>query len=176
LAYQKDSPVIIALGRLTEQKDFATLLRAFALARKEKPLKLLIFGEGQQRAKLESLACDLGIAQDVALPGFTTNPYREMGASDLFVLSSRWEGSPNALTEALALGIPVVATDCPSGPREILGAMGNNLVPVGDPEALAQAILATLTNPPSKAMLQQMVAPYILQQSAQSYLQVLLGI
>lgn len=172
---KKDSPVITAVGRLTEQKDFATLLHAFALARKEKALKLVIFGEGQQRAKLESLACDLGVAQDVALPGFTTNPYREVGASDLFVLSSRWEGSPNALTEALALGIPVVATDCPSGPREILGQMGN-LVPVGDPESLAQVILATLTNPPSKAMLQQTAAPYTLQQSAQSYLQVLLGI
>lgn len=171
----KRCPVLTAVGRLTVQKDFSTLLEAFALARQEKLLKLIVFGEGRQRPLLEKLAHDLGIAKDVALPGFTDNPYREVGASDLFVLSSRWEGSPNALTEALALGVPAVATDCPSGPREILGQT-DNLVPVGDPKALARAILVTLTKPPEKAMLQQMAAPYTLQQSAQSYLQVLLGI
>ena len=138
-------PVVLGVGRLTAQKDFATLIRAFALVRKTREARLLILGEGEDRPKLETLVKELGLENDVALPGFVENPFKYMKRAAVFVLSSRWEGLPNVLIQALALGTPVVATDCPSGPREILenGTRGC-LVPVGCPEPLAQAILTTL--------------------------------
>ncbi len=109
-----------------------------------------------------------------SLPGFVGNPYAYMAGSALFVLSSAWEGSPNVLTEALALGIPVVSTDCPSGPREILqGGRFGRLVPVGDAMALADAIEATLENPPAAEFLRQAVGPYRSESSALAYLEVL---
>ena len=131
-------PLVLGARRLTEQKDFPTLVRAFAKLRRERPARLVILGEGRHRARLEALAAELGVAADVALPGFTPNPYAWMARADLFVLSSAWEGSPNVLTEALALGTPSVATDCPSGPREVLdGGRYGPLVPVGDAERWA---------------------------------------
>ncbi len=143
-----DAPVILAAGRLTPQKGFDTLLHAFALARRERRLRLLILGEGEQRASLQSLADTLGIAGDVALPGFDANPFASMRAASLFVLSSRYEGLPGTLIQAMACGTRVVATDCPSGPREILEAgRWGRLVPVGDPAALAAAIGAALDDP-----------------------------
>src|SRR5690625_55191 len=128
-----DVPVILASGRLTKQKDFPTLLRAFARVRQNRPARLIVLGEGKLRTELEALAVKLGIASDVDLAGFASNPYPYVKQSDLFVLSSRWEGLGMALIEALALGIPAVSADCPSGPREILadGRYGA-LVPVGD--------------------------------------------
>jgi glycosyltransferase involved in cell wall biosynthesis len=138
-------PVLLAVGRLAPQKDFTCLLRAFAQVRASTTARLLILGEGPERARLEALARDLGVADDVMLPGWVGNPYPYMARADLFVLSSRWEGLPTVLIEALYCGLRIVATDCPSGPREILdeGRFGA-LVPVGDPDALAAEILATL--------------------------------
>ncbi|MEM3434403.1 MAG: glycosyltransferase [Candidatus Methanomethyliaceae archaeon] len=138
-------PVILAVGRLHIQKDFPTLLRAFALVRKETDARLLILGEGEKRKELEVLARELGIAEDLDMPGFVKNPYKYMRRSAVFVLSSQWEGLPTVLVEAMACGCPVVSTDCPSGPAEILenGKYGL-LVPPRDHEKLAQAILKVL--------------------------------
>ncbi len=143
-----EPPVILGCGRLTAPKDFETLIRAFAIVRKELPSRLVILGEGEKRQRLEALIKNLGMEQDVALPGFVSNPYKYMKRAAVFVLSSKWEGLPTVLIEALACGTPVVSTDCPSGPREILdnGKYGA-LVPVGDLEALANAIIAKLKAP-----------------------------
>jgi glycosyltransferase involved in cell wall biosynthesis len=139
-------PLVLSVGRLSEAKDFATLIRAFAQVRRQTHARLVILGEGELRVQLESLVQSLGLARDVLLPGFVANPYAYMARASVYVLSSRWEGLPNALIEALALGTPVVATDCESGPREILdnGRYGR-LVPVGDTEALAAAVTEVLT-------------------------------
>jgi glycosyltransferase involved in cell wall biosynthesis len=144
-----ERPVILAAGRLTEQKDFPTLLCAFTKMHRERPARLLILGEGKLRGEMEELVQQFGLTDDdVQLPGFAHNPYAYYARASLFVLSSRWEGLPGVLIEALACGAPVVATDCPSGPREILedGRWGA-LVPVGDAQALAQAMLAALRTP-----------------------------
>lgn len=138
-------PVILGAGRLTAQKDFSTLIRAFAMVRQELPARLMIISEGEERPKLSSLVKELGLDQDVALPGFVDNPYNIMKHARIFALSSRWEGLPTVLIEAMALGTPVVSTDCPSGPAEILeGGKWGRLVPVGDAKALAAAIIAEL--------------------------------
>jgi len=169
-------PVIVGIGRLTRQKDFPTLIRAFAAVRKKLPCRLVILGEGKDRDDLEHLAKRLSQSEQVAMPGFVENPYAYLKRAAMFVLSSAWEGSPNALTEALALGVPVVATNCPSGPREILkdGAIGR-LVPVGDPDALAEAMLATLSCPPDETLLKSAVREYTAEVSSQRYLDLLLG-
>lgn len=140
-----EPPVVLAVGRLAAQKDYPTLIRAFALVRGERSARLLILGEGQQRPHLEQLVHELGVGTDVCLAGFEDNPYRHMARAAVFVLSSRWEGLPNALIEALALGTPVISTDCPSGPAEILhGGDYGALVPVGDSAGLARAILQSI--------------------------------
>ena len=141
-----DAPVIVGMGRLTRQKDFATLIRAFAGIRRTIPARLIILGEGEDRADLEALCRSLGVAGNVDLPGFVANPYAVLSRARLFVLSSRWEGLPGALIEALACGASVVSTDCPSGPREILddGRYGQ-LVPVEDTAAMADAMRAVLS-------------------------------
>jgi glycosyltransferase involved in cell wall biosynthesis len=145
-----EPPVILGAGRLTPQKSFPTLIRAFADVRRQRPARLMILGEGPDRPALEALTHDLGLTQDVALPGFRDNPLAFMARAGVFVLSSAWEGLPTVLIEALAAGTAVVATDCPSGPREILqdGRFGA-LVPVGDATALAKAVLAALARPPA---------------------------
>ncbi len=131
-------PVVLGVGRLTAAKDFGTLIRAFAELRKRRAARLLILGEGEERAPLTALARELQVHEDVALPGFDDNPFRYMKRAGAFVLSSRWEGLGNALVEAMACGVPVVSTDCPNGPREILeGGRHGRLVPVGDAAALA---------------------------------------
>jgi glycosyltransferase involved in cell wall biosynthesis len=169
-------PVIVGIGRLTRQKDFPTLIRAFAAVRKKLPCRLIILGEGKDRDDLEHLAKRLSQSEQIAMPGFVENPYAYLKRAAMFVLSSAWEGSPNALTEALALGVPVVATNCPSGPREILkdGTIGR-LVPVGDPDALAEAILATLSSPPDETLLKSAVREYTAEFSSLRYLDLLLG-
>ncbi|HDZ24355.1 MAG TPA: glycosyltransferase [Desulfobacteraceae bacterium] len=168
-------PVLLGVGRLTRQKDFTTLLRSFAFVRRNRPCRLIILGEGRDRGSLQSLARDLGIMEDVAMPGFVENPYAYMRRAALFVLSSLWEGSPNVLTEALALGTPVVSTDCPSGPKEILehGRFGP-LVPMGNPEAMAQAIVKTLDAPLEKSLLKTAVQAYTVKESSKKYLETLL--
>ena len=142
-------PVLVAAGRLHRQKGFDVLLRAFATVRRTTPCKLIIMGEGEERGRLESLARELGIDQDVSLTGFVRNPYAMMSRAATFVVSSRWEGFSVVLLEALACGAPVVATDCASGPSEILdkGRYGI-LVPVDDVQALAEGILDTLKQQP----------------------------
>lgn len=144
--FQPDEPpVILGVGRLTKQKDFSTLIRAFALVRREMTARLIILGEGEDRPKLEALVQKLGLEADVALPGFVENPYKYMKRASLFVLSSQWEGLPSVLIEALVVGIPVVATDCPSGPSEILeGGRWGYLVRVGDWEGMALAMQKAL--------------------------------
>jgi glycosyltransferase involved in cell wall biosynthesis len=141
-------PVILGVGRLARQKDFLTLVRAFAELRRHRAVRLIILGEGEDRPALEGLARELGVAEDVALPGFQDNALAYMAGSALFVLSSAWEGLPTVLIEALAAGTRVVSTDCPSGPREILqeGRLGA-LVPVGNAAALATAMLEALDRP-----------------------------
>jgi glycosyltransferase involved in cell wall biosynthesis len=141
-------PVILGVGRLTRQKDFPTLIRAFADLRRLRSARLIILGEGEDRAELEALIRELGLTGCVQLPGFRDNAVAYMARSKVFVLSSAWEGLPTVLIEALAAGTRVVATDCPSGPREILqdGRLGS-LVPVGDAPALARAIVEALDRP-----------------------------
>jgi glycosyltransferase involved in cell wall biosynthesis len=143
-------PVIVAAGRLMPQKGFDTLLRAFSLLRKDRPARLLIMGEGDLRPSLESLTRELGMQEDVSLAGFVQNPYPYMARAAAFALSSRWEGLPTVLIEALYLGTPIVATDCAAGTREILrnGRYGR-MVPVDAPFELSEALKETLDTPSS---------------------------
>lgn len=143
--------VILGAGRLTELKDFSTLIRSLRQIRdRGRACRLVIIGEGEARDDLEALVRNLGLDDVVCLPGFVDNPYEFMQGADVLVLSSRWEGFGNVLVEAMACGTPVVSTDCPNGPREILedGKWGC-LVPVGDNKALAEAITKTLDAPPA---------------------------
>ncbi len=143
-----EPPVVLGVGRLSRQKDFPTLLRAFSRVRADRPARLMILGEGPERGDLLALARRLGVGDDVSLPGFAPNPFPYFRRAGVFVLSSAWEGMPGALIQALACGAPVVSTDCESGPREVLKAgRYGRLVPVGKPEALAAAILETLREP-----------------------------
>lgn len=141
------APVILGVGRLTRAKDFPTLIHAFARLRKYRKARLMILGEGEERESLERLVAELGVESEVALPGYVRNPYGYMRAAAMFVLSSRWEGLPTVLIEALACGTPTVSTNCPSGPEEILdGGRWGTLVPVGEAEALSKGMRLTLDN------------------------------
>lgn len=148
------APVVLTAGRLAAQKDQPTLLRAFAAVRKARPARLMVLGDGPDRGRLAALAHELGIQDDVDFRGFQPNPFAWMARARLFVLSSIYEGLPAALIEAMACGTPVVSTDCPSGPREILeGGRWGRLTPVGDWRALARAIRDTLDAPIAPARL-----------------------
>jgi glycosyltransferase involved in cell wall biosynthesis len=162
--------VILGVGRLTRQKDFPTLVRAFAVVRQCRSARLMIMGEGEDRPALEALVSELGLEDDVALPGFRDNAISYMAGSALFVLSSAWEGLPTVLVEALAAGTRVVSTDCPSGPREILqeGRLGS-LVPVGNPTAMADAMLAALERRPGTVPLDAL-APFTMDAAVDHYL------
>jgi glycosyltransferase involved in cell wall biosynthesis len=141
-------PVFLAVGRLTEIKDFPTLIKAFARLRGKVKARLLILGEGELRENLEGLATSLGISEDVSLAGFVDNPYAYMSRATALVLSSRSEALPSVLIEAMACGCPIISTDCPNGPREILAAGEyGQLVRVGDEEALSTAMLELLDKP-----------------------------
>jgi glycosyltransferase involved in cell wall biosynthesis len=169
------SPLVLSAGRLDAEKDFPTLLRAFARVRAQRPARLMILGEGKERPRLEALAAELGIAGDVALPGFVANPFAYMAQAAVLVLSSLYEGLSNVLIEALACGCPVVSTDCPSGPSEILqGGRHGPLVAVGDAGALARAILAVLENPPDRERLRRRGAEFSVERGAERYLEILL--
>jgi glycosyltransferase involved in cell wall biosynthesis len=138
----KDQGFILGAGRLTQQKDFQTLIKAFALVRSSLNLPLVIIGEGELRPELEKLITNLSLQEFIFLPGFVKDPFWIMRQCKLFVLSSAWEGLPNVLIQAMACGVPVVSTDCPSGPAEVLenGKWGR-LVPIGNIELLAQAMV-----------------------------------
>lgn len=170
-----EPPVFLGVGRLIRQKDFPTLLKAFALVRKTQPARLLILGEGPDRPQLEALAQELGIAADVAMPGFVENPYAYMTRAAAFVLSSLWEGLPTVLMEALYCGVPIVSTDCPSGPREILrhGEIGR-LTPMRDPQALAQGMLDVLAGKVPRPTPESW-QPYELDTIVEQYVGILLG-
>ncbi len=174
-------PVILAAGRLDPQKDFATLIRTFAQVRARRPARLLILGAPSLAApahagELAALSDTLGVAGDVAMPGFADNPFAFMARAAVFVLSSRYEGLPGVLIQALACGCPVVSTDCPSGPAEILeGGRLGPLVPVGDSAALAGAIEQLLDHPPARDHLQAGARRFDVEGSVDRYLDLLLA-
>lgn len=169
-------PVIVAVGRLAAQKDFTTLLRAFAHVLERRPARLLILGEGGLRPTLEAQVAELGLGAVVAMPGYAENPFSALARADLYVMSSRYEGLPGALIQALACGCRVVSTDCPSGPAEILdhGRFGR-LVPVGDASALAEALLAALETPPDPQRQRERAAQFSVPRAVDAYLDLLLG-
>ncbi len=170
----RDRPAIIAVGRLHHQKDFASLIQAFFLLRAARPARLIIFGEGSERGALEALISASAFGADVSLPGFCKNPFAAMGRADLQVLSSRWEGFPNVLVEGMSCGAPVVATDCPSGPKEILdGGRYGPLVPVGDTAALSQAMGEALDNPQAGAIAAERAKIFSVKNAARRYLELL---
>jgi glycosyltransferase involved in cell wall biosynthesis len=166
-------PVILGVGKLEQQKDFPNLIHAFAKVRQVRLARLVILGWGPDRPELESLIQTLGLQDDVDLPGYVQNPYAYMARSSVFVLSSAWEGLPTVLIEAMALGTPVVSTDCESGPSEILanGEYGY-LTPVGDSEALADSILKVLSGH-LKSVAPNWLDQFGLEVSTQRYLNIL---
>jgi len=171
---KKQTCTVLGIGRLHPQKDFGTLIRAFAKVRENRNAKLIILGEGEKRKELKELVKELDLREDVELPGFVDNPYVYMARADVFVLSSRWEGLPNTLIEAMACGTPVVSTNCPSGPAEILenGKYGK-LVPVEDVDVLAKAILETLENPIDSRKLQERAEYFSVKKAAEKYLAIM---
>ncbi len=160
----------LSVGRLHRQKDFPTLLRALAKARQNKDLRLVILGEGEERPALEALRAELGLQDVVDLPGFSLNPWAYMRRAGVFVSSSSYEGFGNVHVEALGCGCPVVSTDSPSGPADILenGRIGP-LVGIGDADGLATAILDTLNSPPDKEMLRARGRDFHVDKVIQSY-------
>ncbi len=141
-------PVILAAGRLVHAKGFDVLLRALAIARQRTPCRLIILGEGPLRESLRELALELGVAEHLSMPGFVTDPFSYMRGAAVFALSSRFEGLPGALIQAMACGAAVVATDCPFGPNEIVTHEKDGmLVPPESPEPLAQALAQLLEEP-----------------------------
>ena len=141
----QQAPVVLGAGRLSPEKDFPTLIKAFNLLRRSRVARLVIIGEGAERATLQSLIDASPYKDDILLAGFQGNPYNWMRAASIFVLSSRWEGFGNVLVEAMACGTPVVSTACPSGPEEILeNGQWGQLVPVGDADAMAAAMQTAL--------------------------------
>ncbi len=170
----KEPPVILAAGRLKPQKDFFTLIRAVTRVRQSISARLIIIGEGKLRRQLEEFSRHLGLASEVDLPGFVANPYSYMSKAGAFVLSSTWEGLPNVLIEALACGCPVVSTDCPSGAAEILsnGQYGP-LVPVGDGEALAKAIIDCLNSPMPRETLIERGQEFSVDRACDQYLKLI---
>ena len=169
-------PLIVSIGRLHRQKDFPTLFTAFARLLEHRPARLLVLGKGPQLSELSKLAGELGISRHVDFPGFVDNPYAFLARARLFVQSSRHEGFGNVLVEAMACGCPVVATDCPSGPSEILenGRWGQ-LVPVGDPAALAEAMARAMDAPPRRDALRDRASFFSVERAVSRYEELLLG-
>lgn len=166
----EELPIVLGIGRLVPQKDFATLIRAFSVVRGQMSARLLILGDGSKRNELEDLVRELGLQDCVSLPGADTNPYRWLRNARVFVLSSRWEGYPNVVLEALALGVPIVATSYDASIGDLLGRNeAVILTPVGDVAALAEAIMKQITTrhhaPPS--------LPQATLKASEGYLQIL---
>jgi glycosyltransferase involved in cell wall biosynthesis len=171
---EKSTPVIVSVGRLEKVKDFPTLLRALALLRERREARLLILGEGSERPMLERLVSEFDLKDHVRLPGFVDNPFAYMARADLFVLSSIHEGFGNVVIEAMACGTPVVSTDCPTGPGEILkGGSYGVLVPVGDAEAMARAIARQLDHPSPADTLRARAREFSAEASATAYIRLI---
>jgi len=175
LSQKQDVPVLLGVGRFVHQKNFALLLRAFAEVSRDREVRLIMVGDGEERDKLEELIQKLDIQNRVDFVGFEKNPYRYMARASLLVMTSRFEGLPSVLVEALACGCPIVSTDCPSGPREILeeGRWGR-LVPVDDQEALVEAINESLNEERDPERLRQRATDFSVDRAVESYLNVLL--
>lgn len=162
---------ILSVGTLKKQKDQATLIKAFARLPANLNAKLTILGEGSLRFELAALIAQLGLQDSVEMPGFVVDPYPWFRSADLFVLSSRWEGFGNVIVEALECGVPVVSTDCPSGPAEILaGGRYGRLVPIQDPTALATAIAQSLAEPVDRNILMRRAKDFTVSVIADQYL------
>lgn len=167
-------PVILAVGRLVKKKDYPTLLKAFARLRQKRPARLIILGDGRERPAIERLRTELGLEDDVALPGRVDNPFAYLARASLYVLCSTFEGMPSALIEALACGCPAVATDCPSGPSEILaGGRYGQLVPLRDVDALMEALDSTLGDQPPRARQRERAQAFSADRTIDGYLAVL---
>lgn len=173
-----DYRLILGMGRLVKQKDFLTLIRSFVLVKKAVPeAKLMIFGDGRERKLLEREIRSLNLYNDVSMPGLIENPFKYLAKADLFVLSSNCEALPTVLIEAMATGTPVVSTDCPSGPSEILdnGKYGP-LVPVGDSKALARAVLNVLKDPTDRELLINRANDFTVDKAVEKYLDLIKGL
>ena len=158
---QKDLPVLIAAGRLAPWKGFSDLIHAVNEVIKRRKVRLLILGDGPLRSELQALINKLGLTDVVRLLGYVENPLKFFARADAFVLSSHVEGLPNVLLEAMMCGCTPISTDCPTGPREVLldGKYGY-LVPMRDPEAMAEAIEQALDSPISSELLAEAVRPF----------------
>ncbi len=172
--FSPDYSTILAVGRLSPEKNFGLLIRSFARIHTEIPdLRVIILGDGVQKDHLKELADKQGVADKVDFKGFVKNPYAYMARADVFVLSSIFEGLPTALIESLACGCPVVSTNCPSGPDEILkGGEYGKLVPVNDEEALAAAIKESLSEHHEKSVLRKRAEDFSVQNSVDQYLDI----
>lgn len=172
--FSKELPVILGVGRLIKQKNFPILINAFHKLQTDQPSRLIILGEGEERAQLESLIHTLGLTDKVELPGFISNPYAFMANADVFVLSSAWEGLPTVLIEALATGTPVVSTNCKSGPDEILenGKFGI-LTPVDNIQDLSNAIKKALSHPVNSSILSNRAMEFSQDSIIDQYLQLI---
>jgi glycosyltransferase involved in cell wall biosynthesis len=164
-------PIILGVGRLHRTKNFASLIHAFALIKKQRQARLLILGEGEERLYLENIVKELELEEYVQMPGFVENPFAYMKSAAVFVLSSALEGLPTVLIEAMSVGTPVVSTDCPYGPAEILenGRYGK-LVPLNNIEALASGIMEVLDNPPDNQKLMERTQAFKLEDVTDKYL------
>ncbi len=163
-------PVILSAGRLARLKDYPTLIKAFSRLTARRPCRLIILGEGRMRNEIETLIRKLDLGDRVSLPGWVENPFPYMSRARLFAMSSRHEGLPGVLVEAMACGCPCVSTDCPSGPAEILrnGQLGP-LVPMGDESALADAMERVLTRPPDADVLRRRAADFSADSAVRAY-------
>lgn len=166
------APVVLSVGRMTRQKDHATLIRGFAKARERKTMRLLIIGDGPERQALQDLAISLGVQGDIDMPGFKANPLPYMAHADVFALTSRWEGFGNVLVEAMAADCPIICSDCPGGPREVVddGRFGT-LIPVGNAEAVAESLLNVLNNDRKRKSTKDRASLFSVSRAATAYLE-----
>lgn len=173
---QRDKPILLAVNRMEPQKDYPTLIRAFATLREDVDCRLCVVGDGSQWVRVEALVDELGIREHVLFTGMDTNPFKYMARADVFLLSSVHEGFGNVMVEALACGCNVVATDCPHGPAEILanGQFGR-LVPVGDHQAMAAAIEATLDDPLPGEQLRNRALDFVPENATKAYAAIIRG-
>jgi glycosyltransferase involved in cell wall biosynthesis len=167
----KNVKLIIGMGRLSLQKNFSDLLKAFSLLKNKQDYRLIILGEGPELEKLMQASRDLHIQDYVDFPGFVENPYSILARADVFVLSSKWEGFANVIIEALACGVPIVATNCPGGPSDILENKSfAKIVPMSDPSAMSNAIEEMITVRKNKEEIIELARMYDIQEIAQQYI------